>query len=247
MNLIKGSFAAIALLSLATLSHAQLQGFFNTGQNTQVFQNGKITQKQDQSWTVVNTDKLFGFTHLGWVSAPFTDAAHGVTFVTPPANVHWISGYVPPGGWNTPTATGAQQAIYTYTTKFAVGKDGAKAFGGQYASFEAVTSLTLNGLNPAAGGSNTFSTNPLGQAKNSFNSWTAFSFGNLAPGGYTLVATVDDTGNTGMLQQGPDGKPMTVNPSAFVLQAGAGAGAPEPASLIALPIGLLLLRRRRKN
>ena len=246
MQLLKGFAVATIAGTLVVPGRAQLMGFFNTGQNTKVIEGGLFTQKQDLSWTVVNEDKIRGFTNLGWVAAPYTNAADSVTFVAPPANVHWISGYFPSGGWTFPTFAGASQAIYTYTTKFTVGKDGAKSFSGQYASFEAVTSLTLNGTNASTGGSNTFSSNPVGQKDNSFNSWTKFTFGNLAAGQYTLVATVDDRNATGMSQQGPFG-PLTINPAAFVLQAGAGAGAPEPASLIALPIGLLLLRRRRSQ
>ena len=246
MRLTKACAIAVAAAGITALSHAQLMGFFFTGQNTKIVKSGKIMNKQDLSWTVVNEDKTNGFTNLGWVVDPYFNVDNKVTFVTPPKNCHWISGYGPVGGGG--PYPDAVYAIYTYTTKFTVGKNGAQGFNGEYASFENVTSLKLNGNAPKSGGSNTFQSILVGKSGNSFNSWTKFNFGNLAQGQYTLVATVDDTNGSGINEM-IDGKVVSFNPAAFALTATADqvVAQPEPASLIALPIGLLLLRRSARK
>ena len=255
MKLLKGFGIAMIAAGLTAPSHAQLMGFFNTGQNTKVIKDeDDVMQKQDLSWTVVSDNKHVGFTRLGWVVAPFDDPPNKATFVTPPANVHWISGFMPVKGWMGQPLSLTSFATYTYTTKFTVGKLGATDFAGQYASFENVTSLKLNGNNPTAGGSNTFTNDPASKAGNCFNSWTKFSFGNLNAGQYTLIATVDDNTIPTGLPYKFVGLTLQANPNGFVLQASAttptGIGpepVPEPASLIALPLGLLLLRRHRRK
>lgn len=254
MRLTKACATAVATVSLAASSQAQLQGFFNTGQNTKLMTEGKVTWKLDQSWVIAAAGKPGGDPITSWVVAPYADATDKVAFVTPPKNVHWLAPVPSFQGWTGEQFPFQPGNTYTYTEKFSVGKLGANDFDGQYASFEDITSLTLNGNKPGAGASNTFTNKPVGKAGNSFNAWTQFSFGNLKAGAYTLIATLNDDSDTGMFGILPFGKKIPINPVGFVLQASATTPTstgpepvPEPVSLIALPIGLLLLRRRRSR